>query len=47
MNYLILDRKSGKEDILNEGISDQLKVYALKRLLKKGTTTLEGNKIET
>ena len=44
--YLILDWKSGKEDVLNEGLSDQLKVYALKMLLKKGTTSLDGMKIE-
>ena len=44
--YLILDWKSGKEDFLNEGISDQLKVYALKMLLKKGITSLDGIKIE-
>lgn len=44
--YLILDWKSGKEDVLNDGISDQLKVYALKMLLKKGTSSLDGMKIE-
>jgi hypothetical protein len=44
--YVILDWKSGKEDFLNEGISDQLKIYALKMLLKKGTTSLDGIRIE-
>lgn len=34
-NYLILDRKSGKEPQDLIGISDQIKVYALKLLLKK------------
>ena len=33
-HYLIIDRKSGKEDIDNTGISDQIKIYALKLLLK-------------
>jgi len=45
-DYLILDWKSGKEDVLSEGISDQLKVYALKMLLKKRTTSLNGMRIE-
>ncbi|MDR0369483.1 MAG: hypothetical protein LBH96_02930 [Candidatus Peribacteria bacterium] len=31
---------------MNEGISDQLKVYALKMLLKKGIHSLDGIKIE-
>lgn len=44
--YLILDWKSGKEDFLSEGISDQLKIYALKMLLKKGIHSLDGMKIE-
>ena len=43
---MIIDWKSGKEDFLNEGISDQLKVYALKMLLKKGITSLDGVRIE-
>jgi hypothetical protein len=37
-----LDWKSGKEDILADNVSDQLKVYALKMLLKKKKTSLEG-----
>jgi hypothetical protein len=41
-----LDRKSGKEDFLIDNISDQLKVYALKMLLKKKKTSLEGMKID-
>lgn len=44
--YIILDRKSGKEDVLSENISDQLKIYALKLLLKKGITSLDGLRIE-
>lgn len=39
-NYLILDRKSGKESFESEGVSDQLKVYVLKMLLKKWTTKM-------
>ncbi len=35
--YLILDWKSGKEDIQTSGITDQLKVYGLKVLLKQWT----------
>lgn len=38
-NYLILDRKSGKEPQDLIGISDQIKVYALKLLMKKNKTT--------
>ena len=34
-NYLILDWKSGKEGFETSGVSDQLKVYVLKMLLKK------------
>ena len=34
-DFLILDWKSGKEEVLDNNISDQLKVYALKMLLKK------------
>ena len=45
-DYLILDWKSWKEDILQDGISDQLKLYALKTLLKKNKTSLEGMKFE-
>ncbi|MBO4204088.1 PD-(D/E)XK nuclease family protein [bacterium] len=45
-DFLILDWKSGKEDIVDEGISDQLKVYALKMLLKKGISTMDGMRIE-
>ena len=33
--FLILDWKSGKEEVLDNSVSDQLKVYALKMLLKK------------
>lgn len=33
-NYLIIDWKSGQEKIDTDGISDQLKIYALKLLLK-------------
>ncbi|MDR0651017.1 MAG: hypothetical protein LBG59_06585 [Candidatus Peribacteria bacterium] len=40
-----MDWKSGKEDFLADEISDQLKVYALKMLLKKRRTSLEGMKI--
>jgi hypothetical protein len=45
-DFLILDWKSGKEDITNEGVSDQLKIYALKMLLKKGISTMDGMRIE-
>ncbi|MDR2190609.1 MAG: hypothetical protein LBP53_05490 [Candidatus Peribacteria bacterium] len=45
-SYLILDWKSGKEDVLQNNISNQLRVYALKMLLKKGLTSLEGMHIE-
>lgn len=44
--YLVVDWKSGKEDVLQEWIPDQLKVYALKMLLKKGYTSLSGVRIE-
>jgi hypothetical protein len=44
--YVIVDWKSGKEDFLNEGLSDQLKIYVLKILLKKGMTSLDGMRIE-
>jgi hypothetical protein len=33
-NYLIIDRKTGKEKLAIDWISDQLKIYALKLLLK-------------
>lgn len=45
-NYLILDWKSGKEPFESDWISDQLKVYALKMLLKKWTLTLGDVKIQ-
>jgi len=45
-DFLVLDRKSGKEEVLDNSISDQLKVYALKMLLKKWFTSLNGIKIE-
>lgn len=43
---MILDWKSGKEDILQDKISAQLKVYALKKLLKMKKTSLENINIE-
>ena len=45
-DFLILDWKSWKEEVLDNSISDQLKVYALKMLLKKWLTSLDGIKIE-
>ena len=45
-DFLILDRKSGKEEVLDNSISDQLKLYALKMLLKKWFTSLNWIKIE-
>jgi len=33
-NYLILDRKTGQEKFSADGTSDQLKIYALKTILK-------------
>lgn len=45
-DYLIIDWKSGKEEILDNVVSDQLKLYALKMLLKKWLTSLDGVKIE-
>ena len=45
-DYLIVDWKSGKEEVLDNSISDQLKVYALKMLLKKWLTSLDWIKIE-
>lgn len=44
--FLILDWKSGKEDILQDQISTQLKVYALKKLLKMKKTTLDNVNVE-
>lgn len=45
-NYLILDWKSGKERFESDWISDQLKVYVLKMLLKKGTKDISDLKIK-
>lgn len=45
-DYLIVDWKSGKEEVLDNEVSDQLKLYALKMLLKKWITSLDGIKIE-
>ena len=45
-DFLILDWKSGKEEVLDNSVSDQLKVYALKMLLKKWLTSLDWIKIE-
>ena len=45
-DFLILDWKSGKEELLDNSISNQLKVYALKTLLKKWLTSLDGIKFE-
>ena len=45
-DFLVLDRKSGKEEVLDNSISDQLKLYALKMLLKKWLTSLNWIKIE-
>lgn len=44
--YLILDWKSGKEKLDNDWITDQLRVYALKVLLKQKNTKLDNRKIE-
>ncbi len=35
--YLIIDRKTGQERLETDGISDQLKIYALKTLMKSRT----------
>lgn len=43
--YLIIDRKTGQERLETDGISDQLKIYALKTLLK-GRTDLDHVEIE-
>lgn len=45
-DFLILDWKSGKEELLDNSVSDQLKMYALKMLLKKWLTSLDWIKIE-
>ena len=45
-NYLILDWKSGKEKMDISGITDQLRVYALKILLKQKTTELWDRTID-
>ena len=45
-DFLILDWKSGKEEVLDNSVSNQLKVYALKTLLKKWLTSLDWINIE-
>lgn len=45
-DFLIIDWKSWKEEVLDNTISNQLKVYALKVLLKKWLTSLDWIKIE-
>ena len=45
-DFLVIDWKSGKEEVLDNSISDQLKLYALKILLKKWLTSLNWMKIE-
>jgi CRISPR/Cas system-associated exonuclease Cas4 (RecB family) len=45
-NYLILDWKSGKESLDSYGITDQLRVYALKMLLKQRNTQLGERHID-
>lgn len=45
-NYLILDRKSGKEKLDQDDITDQLKIYALKMLLNKNHRELWDIKIQ-
>ena len=45
-DFLILDWKSGKEEVLDNSVSNQLKIYALKMLLKKWLTSLNWVKIE-
>lgn len=45
-SFLILDWKSGKEEVLDNSVSNQLKVYALKMLLKKWLTSLDWLNIE-
>ena len=44
-SYLILDRKSGKEKLDQDDITDQLKIYALKMLLNQQRRELESTKI--
>lgn len=44
--YLILDWKSGKESLDISGITDQLRIYALKTLLKQKNTELWNRSIE-
>lgn len=45
-NYLILDWKSGKESLDISGITDQLRIYALKILLKQKQTNLWNHTID-
>mgnify|MGYP003814458021 CR=1 FL=1 len=45
-NYLILDWKSGKERLDVSGITDQLRIYALKILLKQKNKDLWNRQIE-
>lgn len=45
-NYLILDWKSGKESLDVSGITDQLRMYALKILLKQGEAKVENRHID-
>ena len=45
-DFLVLDWKSGKEEVLDNSVSNQLKIYALKMLLKKWLTSLNWVKIE-
>lgn len=45
-NYLILDWKSGKESLDVSWITDQLRVYALKTLLKQKNTLLWNRHID-
>lgn len=46
VDFLILDWKSGKEDVLQSWIPDQLKLYALKKLLKMRRTDISWIRIE-
>jgi len=45
-NYLILDWKSGKESMDTSWITDQLRVYALKTILKQKSTSLWNRNID-
>ena len=45
-DFLVIDWKSGKEEVLDNSVSDQLKLYALKMLLKKWLNSLNWMKIE-